>query len=65
MQEGDTQVDGGGELQEVQVPTQGLHPIRQAVDVERFGAWLKIENLKFIIIIIFLFLNVFLTPKAL
>ena len=41
MQKGDTQVDGGGELQEVQVPTQGLHPIRQAVDVERFGTWLK------------------------
>ena len=46
MQKGDTQVDGGGELQEVQVPTQGLHPIRQAVDVERFGAWLKIENIR-------------------
>ena len=37
VQEGDAEMNGGWELEQVQVPAQRLHPVGQAVNVERFG----------------------------
>ncbi len=45
MQECDANVDGGWKLEQVQVPAQLFHAIRQPVDVERLRTFTEKSNL--------------------